>query len=131
MKRVGPKRVSLFEAGAGEVPFGLLGQALKAERKRRGRQFTAVDMKLNATEALRQRGLREAPKNLKLVKNCVVNELKKLPSSSQDIVFESYFLNCYSTRKGSDSYVFEKVAEYLNEAKRVLKPKGRIILIQN
>lgn len=129
MKRVGPKRVSVFEAGAGDVAFGALGQALRAQRKRSGRSFIASDIALRKEETLRQRGLRESPSNLKLAKGCSINELKKLPAKSQDIVFDSFFLFDYS--KGKSSSVREEMTlDYFKEAARVLKPKGRIITLQ-
>jgi len=129
-KRIGPKRVSVFELGAGEVAFSALGQALR--KKRVGRQFIATDIALRKEETLRQRGLREAPTNLKLIKNCSMKELKKLPNLSQDIVFESYFLNNYiglAARSGADAT--KLFTKFLKEVKRVLKPNGRLVIIQN
>ena len=79
MKRVGPKRVSVFEAGAGKIAFSALGQALR--KKRAGRQFIATDIALRKEETLRQRGLRETLNNLKLIKNCSMKELNCLCQS--------------------------------------------------
>jgi ubiquinone/menaquinone biosynthesis C-methylase UbiE len=127
-RRVTPFRV--FESGPGEIPCGAIGQALKSNRRGLNREFTAVDVALRAEEALRQRGLREAPRNLKLVRNCAVAEMMKLSPESQDIVFGSYFLNNYSTQYGEENRELRTI-EYLHEAKRIIKPRGRIILIQD
>ena len=124
------KAFRVFEAGAGEVPFGIVGQAIKADRRGLNREFIAVDTALNTNETLRQRGLRKAPKNLKLVKNCAVAEMKKLPKASQDIVFASFFLNNYCRKEGKEKWNM-RFLEYLMDAKRALKPNGRIIIIQN
>jgi len=103
---------------------------LKSNRRGLGREFTAVDAALRAEEALRQRGLSKAPKNLNHVCNCAVDEMKKIQPESQDIVFGSYFLNNYSMKFGQEKRE-ARAMEYLNEARRILKPHGRIILIQD
>jgi len=128
MKRVGPKRVSVFEAGAGDVPYGAIWHSNKAENIRKGRSFVATDIKLLLEEDLAKRGQR-VPSNLKLVRNCSVAELKKLPSASKDIIFESFFLNAYSSVPGVNHYLFDRVMSYLKQVKRVIKPSGRIIMI--
>lgn len=127
MRKV-PFRV--FEAGAGEIPYGLIGQALKARKRGLNREFTAADVALLAEQALRQRNLTNAPSNLKLVRNCAMDELKKLPTESHDIVFGSYFLNNYAGIHG-ERYHASRAMEYFAEARRVLKPNGRIIIIQD
>jgi len=129
MKRVGPKRVKLFEAGAGDTAMGALGQAIKAQKKRVGREFIASDIALRKEETLRQRGLRESPTNLKLIKECSIKELAKLPANSKDIVFDSFFI--WSHSDGKPNLVRAKaVHDYLSQAMRVIKPGGRIITIQ-
>ena len=130
-KRVGPKRVSLFEAGAGQVPRGAVKQAVRALEKREGRKFIITDKALTSREIiLGSTGLAQFPKNLRLVRNCSVQVLKKLPKESQDIVFESFFLNSYVSAR-TEGLVKERIVKYFNEAKRVLKPNGRIILVQS
>lgn len=131
-KRVGPKRVSLFEAGAGQVPRGAVKQAVRAEEKRVGRKFIVTDKALTSREIiLNSTGLgAKFPKNLRLIRNCSVGVLKRLPRESQDIIFESFFLNSYvSARRGG--FLKARIEKYFNEAKRVLKPNGRIILVQS
>jgi DNA modification methylase len=129
MKRVGPKRVSLFEAGAGKIPLGLIDLALKSKEKRRGRTFFASDIEFKKEEILRARGLRTIPSNLRLVNECSLKELKMLPKESMDIIFESYFLNKFMWDSKKRLFDVSKGAEYLSEAKRVLKPKGRMIMV--
>jgi ubiquinone/menaquinone biosynthesis C-methylase UbiE len=125
-----PKPFRVFETGAGDIPFGRIGQALKAKRKGLNREFIAVDTALNESGALRQRNLRVAPSNLKLVKDCASSEMKKIAPNSQDIVFSSFFLNNYCRKAGENNWV-ETVREYFKLARRILKPNGRIIVIQN
>jgi ubiquinone/menaquinone biosynthesis C-methylase UbiE len=58
-----------------------------------------------------------------------MNELKKLPKSSMDIVFDSFFLFDYSRERRN--FIRKKMEkDYFREAMRVLKPNGRIITIQ-
>ena len=61
MKRVGPLRVKVFEAGAGKVPKGVLNQALRAKEKRVGRNFFASDFNFRKEETLRWFGLKMLP----------------------------------------------------------------------
>ena len=134
MKRVGPKRVSVFEAGAGDVPFGVLGQALRAQKKRGGRTFVASDLVLREEEVLRQRGLKTSPANLRMVKECSIKSLQAMTTESKDIIFGSYFANLvlfnHYHQVGVEA-ALKELKRFFNEAKRVLKKNGRLILVQD
>ena len=86
-KRIGPKRVKVFEAGAGDNPKGIFNQALKAQKDRVGRKFIASDLNLRKEAILRARGLKEVPRNLKLIQGCSVEELRDLPRGEPGYCF--------------------------------------------
>lgn len=82
--------------------------------------------------------LSEVPKNAKILKECSLKTLKNTPSNSQDIVFGSYFINGLKTNKQIDHKLSKEqelieisrgIASFFNESLRVMKPKGRIVLI--
>ncbi|MFA6065303.1 MAG: hypothetical protein WC746_05665 [archaeon] len=123
------KRLKVFEAGAGKHPNGIVNQALRSQKKRGGRTFLASDLELREEETLRRHSLSTSPENLKLVKGCSFAELKKAPSASMNLIFDSFFVLDISINR-HPSQRMQTVAEYLNEAKRVLTPRGRIISIQ-
>ena len=128
-KRVGPKRVSVLEVGAGHKPLGVIGQAMRAQRKRQGREFVASDINLNFSETLRAFGLRDVPLNAKLLKECSLKTLKAQPDKSRDIIFGGFFFNgLITSTKSSEEYLL-KVNEFFHNAKRVLKPNGRLIFV--
>jgi len=131
MKRVGPKRVSLLEVGSGINPYGIVSQARRAEKKRIGRKFIGSDTHLNLTQALRAFGLRELPKNAKVLKECSIKTLKAQPNKSLDIVFGSFFLNGVVTESKSKVDSVKSYKEFFGNAKRVLKPNGRLILVMH
>jgi ubiquinone/menaquinone biosynthesis C-methylase UbiE len=122
LKEKTPFRV--LELGAGMHAEGVIEKALQSEQRKLKREFTAVDIALNPEEALRRRGLSKLPSNLKLIRNCAVDELKKTPAASQDIIFESFLINIIGSSDRA------KARTYLEEAKRVLKPNGLMVIIQ-
>jgi len=123
------KRLKVFEAGAGRVPNGIIMQALRAQKKRVGRTFLATDLELRAEEVLRKQGANAPLHNLKLIRGCSFAELKKAPSASMDLIFDSFFVLSISIQR-PPAQRMQTIVEYLTEAKRVLKPRGRIISIQ-
>jgi tRNA1(Val) A37 N6-methylase TrmN6 len=129
MKRVGPKRVRVVEVGAGHKPIGVIGQALRAQRKRQGREFVASDIKLNLSDTLRSFGLRNAPSNAKVLKECSIKTLKAQADKSADIIFGGFFFNGLMTSTKNQLEYLHKVNEFFQNAKRVLKPNGRIIFV--
>ncbi|MBN1941445.1 MAG: hypothetical protein JW772_04665 [Candidatus Diapherotrites archaeon] len=133
-KKPKPKKkpFTVFEAGTGKRPLGLLHQAVKASNARKAhRRFMGVeDQGFNVSKALtRLFGRKGIPKNLKLVSDCAVHVITKPPSESQNIIFESYLLNNIS--RPSKCFGISTCEEvFLTEAKRVLKPGGRLVLVQ-
>lgn len=128
-KRVGPKRVSVLEVGAGHKPIGVIGQAMRAQRKRQGREFVASDINLNLSETLRAFGLRNVPSNAKVLKECSLKTLKAQPDKSRDVIFGGFFFNGLITSTKSSGEYLLKVNEFFHDAKRVLKPNGRLIFV--
>jgi len=122
------KTFRIFEAGSGANPKGLLLQAKKATEKGRKRHFVGVDIaRLSLTAVLKKLLKRSDYKNLKLVRKCAVEAVKKLKPESQDIIFSSYLMNELSYKTDTSGISLNRV--FLKEAKKALKPGGRIVLV--
>jgi hypothetical protein len=127
-KKYKAKRVSVLEVGAGHKPRGIFAQALKALRIRKGRTFEASDIEIKATETAQIFGLSKIPKNASVLKMCSLEHLTQTKPASKDIIFGSYFLNGLIAEKSQAEGV-QKLFTFFREIKRVLKPRGRCILI--
>ena len=124
----GPKRVSVMDMGAGEKPFGVIGQAQRALKKRQGRTFEASDIEALPEATFREFGLTEMPKNARIIRGCSIKELKAKPDASVDVVFAGYFFNAIKDAQGKYSSA-EMRFQTLKEMHRVLTKNGRGILI--
>ncbi len=124
------KTFRVFEAGSGANPKGLFLQAKKASGRGKKRHFVGVDIaRLSLTAVLKKLLKRSDYKNLKLVRKCAVEAVKKLKPESQDIIFSSYLLNELSYKTDTRGISLNRV--FLKEAKKALKPGGRIVLVQD
>jgi hypothetical protein len=128
VKQRKPKRVSVLELGAGDKPYGIIGQAKRALKKRWGRTFEASDLVALPEVTFREFGLREMPKNAKVMRQCSIKHLNATPANSMDIVFGGYFLNGVRNSEGR-KFDFEEKVDIIKGIKRVLKKRGRLILV--
>ncbi|MFA6269089.1 MAG: class I SAM-dependent methyltransferase [archaeon] len=131
LKRNGPKRVSVFEAGAGKEPLGIITQALRATRKRPGRSFVASDIEARK-EIFRDFGLRKMLPNAKILKGDSLEHLAKEKTASRDVVFGSYFIASFINKAKREKGVMGAMSEVrglFSQLHRVLKPNGRAIFI--
>jgi len=125
------KPFMIFEAGSGKVPIPLLRKSLKATRKRKEIKFTGVDEKLNLDLLLRKTRLKTQPKNLRLVQNCAIKELLKIPKESQHVIFGSYLVNNLGETSSCTVPQLPCNRAFFVAAERALRPGGRIILVQD
>lgn len=129
MKRIGPKRVRVVEVGAGTKPIGIIGQAIRAGKKRRGRSFIASDINLNLNDTLRSFGLSKVPSNAKVLKECSIKTLQGQSPKSADIIFGGFFFNGLRNSSRSEIEYLSKINEFFRQTKRVLTKNGRLIFI--
>lgn len=127
-KRVGPKRLELIEVGAGDKPIGIVGQGLRALRKRRGRTFVASDILAKPEETFRALGVKELA-NTSILRECSIQTLKRYKPESKDVIFGAYFLNGLLKFGETRETIGQKISSFFTEVKRVLKKNGRLIIV--
>ncbi len=120
-KKKEPFRV--FEAGAGIIPTALVKQAARSAKQGRKREFTGIDLHLGPKWlSLLLAGKFKMPAGLELKRGDAIKALQATKGKSQNIVFASYLLNNIDRKMAN---------KFFRAARRVLKPGGRIVLIQD
>jgi hypothetical protein len=129
VKQRKPKRVSVMELGAGNQPYGIVGHAKRALKKRFGRTFEASDPLANPN-IFRVMGLSKMPHNAKVLKQCSLKHLRETSAASKDVIFGSYFLSAFVMQHPKGHVVgAQECINLFKEIKRVLKKNGRAIFI--
>jgi len=123
----------IFEGGPGERPVGLIAKAAKSAREGQAQRiFTGAEehgFEVNQ-EVLKRAKAGAIPKNLRLVEDCAVHALLKLPAESQSIVFESYLTNNLDSPSACYPGISCEQA-FFEAADQALKPGGRLIAVQD
>ncbi len=125
---------SIVEFASGKRPFALISAANKAEEKKRLRLFMGVDLeKAEKLRTAKKMGLKELPENVAFLKEDAMTQMKRFGKESLDVVVASNLFTTsyadYFVQMGYRGAIDRKVAEFMGEAKRVLKKNGRVILI--
>jgi SAM-dependent methyltransferase len=137
LKKISPTRpkkpFTVIEAACGSVPVGLVKKAQRAlEKGKTMRKFVGVDEeKFDIDLLLKKTGLKALPSNLKLVESCASKYFQTLPKNSQDVIFASYLINNLASKQSCLAPGVSCEAVFLGMAKRVLRPGGKIVLIQD
>ncbi len=123
--------LTVFDAGAGELPEWSLHQAIRSKNRRlRPRQFTAVDKKPTTLyRHLITKGIKK-PQNLRVFNGDAVDAIERLPPNSQHVIVASFLLNNLSWQETRREHDHEPLQDrFIRLAKKALKPNGRLVVV--